>query len=92
MYLEKVASFVFMFMYIRLTVRETYRISEHGAQMRGKCQECEQLKYDQVDGRVDGVGTGQQHHVHHHEFGVENQHPSHDGANYAANVLQKKNK
>lgn len=68
--------------------RDGARIGEHRLEMARYCEERCTIKQDDVDDFVDGVGTRQQHHLHHHELRVCDKKPCQHGANDSANVLK----
>lgn len=72
--------------YFNGTICETHRICKHCPQMRGKRQKGASLKQNNVDNTVNGICARQQNNVHHNEFSVQNQEPSHNSTYYPANV------
>lgn len=69
-----------------LAGRLTHRVRAHGLGVRGEGQEGQAVEDDAVEQAVDHVLGGQQHDEHHHELGVEDQHPGDDAAHDAAAV------
>lgn len=71
---------------IKTTV-PSYRICQHGSQVRRQRQHSQEVKCHAVNERVPEAFGGEQHDKVHHKFCVHNQKPGHEGAHHPAAVL-----